>query len=132
MSVFSKPLKSQPFDWQGEKLAVVSLGCGNLSGLSKAAMNAISEAELILGAPHHFYEIELVKTNAQKIEFPSPFSQLAGILKENQTKKTVVLASGDALFYGVGSWLNKLIGSHNIKFFPNISSVQTCFHAIGL
>ena len=44
----------------------------------------------------------------------------------------MVLASGDALFFGVGKWLVQLVGGEHLVFHPNVSSIQHCFHRIGL
>ena len=54
------------------------------------------------------------------------------MLEDRQDDQVAVLASGDALVYGVGSWLIKLIGNENLIFRPNVSSVQYCFHALRL
>ena len=119
-------------EWQGEPIAVVSLGCDLLSTLTPRAIEAISQSEVIVGSEHHFSEIANIDTAAKKITFPSPFSALGRLLEQNIDKRICVLASGDALFFGVGSWLNRHIGSQNLSFYPNISSVQACFHVIGL
>ena len=119
-------------EWQGESIAVISLGCVQLSALTPQAIEAISQSELIVGSEHHFNEIADIDTTAQKVTFPSPFSALGTLLEQNQNKRVCILASGDALFFGVGSWLNRNIGNQNLNFYPNISSVQACFHATGL
>lgn len=47
---------------------------------------------------------------------------------QQETRKTVILASGDPLFYGIGSYL----ASHlQIKVYPYFSSVQLAFAKIG-
>ena len=42
-------------------------------------------------------------------------------------EKIVVLASGDPLFYGVGSYLAKQLGPENIIIHPNVSSIAAAF-----
>jgi precorrin-6Y C5,15-methyltransferase (decarboxylating) len=122
--IYSKPLRSTPIEWQGDPLKVVSLGCGSQSTLTPEAIADLKNANVIFGAPHHFDEISTIETNAEKICFPSPFSDLRDSLEARQNEQVVVLASGDALFYGIGSWLNKLIGHAHLIFRPNVSSVQ--------
>lgn len=119
-------------DWKGEVIPVISLGCDQLSALTPPAIEAIQNAQIIFGSEHHFDEISSINTDAEKIIFPSPFSNLARLIEQNQSKRLCMLASGDALYFGVGSWLNRAIGNQHLNFFPNISSVQACFHAIGL
>ena len=129
---YSKPLKSAPIEWIGTPVAVVGLGCGAKSVLGEAAVRALQKAQQIYGSDHHMVEIGHIETRAEKIRFPSPFSALRDRLDQNQDKQIAVLASGDALFYGVGSWLIKLLKRENLAFYPNISSIQYGFHAVGL
>ena len=130
--IYSRSLRSTPINWQGDPLKVVSLGCGSHSTLAPEAIADLKNASVIFGSSHHFEETSQIETNAEKICFPSPFSDLRNMLEARQDKKIAVLASGDALFYGVGSWLIRLIGDAHLVFRPNISSIQYCFHALGL
>ena len=126
-------LQSMPerIRWHGQRIAVVSLGCNQHSRLTVAANKSLQQAQIIFGATHHFEEIAHIATIAEKICFPSPFSGLAEQLMLHQHQSLAVLASGDALLYGVGNWLNQLVGRENLVFYPNISSVQACFHHLG-
>ena len=127
--IYHKAVKTAPIPWHGQPIEVVSLGCG--SSLSGPAQQAVANAELVLGSTRQLAEVAHIESRADQQAFPSPFSELANILADNQDKSIVVLASGDALFYGVGSWLDRVIGRQHLVFHPNISSVQACFHAIG-
>lgn len=118
-------------EWSGHPVSVVSLGCGALSALSEGAVRAIERCEVVFGSGRHLSQIEGIASSAERRLFPSPFSRLAMELSHLQHRRLVVLASGDALFYGVGGWLNRVIGSRYLRFFPNISSVQAGFHHIG-
>ena len=133
MSILLQQKAKQPLiNWQGEIISVISLGCDQLSALTPLAIDTIQQSEIIFGSEHHFAEIAGINTDAKKIKFPSPFSALTQLFEQNQSKRICVLASGDALYFGVGSWLARTIGNRYLNFFPNISSVQACFHAIGL
>jgi precorrin-6B C5,15-methyltransferase / cobalt-precorrin-6B C5,C15-methyltransferase len=46
------------------------------------------------------------------------------------TQAVVVLASGDPLFFGIGSILVNALGSENVVIYPNISSVAAAFARI--
>jgi precorrin-6Y C5,15-methyltransferase (decarboxylating) len=124
--------KEANIEWQGQSIAVISLGCGQLSALTPQAIDAIKQSEVIVGSEHHFNEITHIDSAAEKLTFPSPFSALAQLIEQNQGKRICILASGDALFFGVGSWLNRQFDNQHLSFYPNISSVQACFHVIGL
>lgn len=47
---------------------------------------------------------------------------------QNETRPTVVLASGDPLFYGIGGYLSQKI---NIEVYPHVSSIQLAFAKMG-
>ena len=47
---------------------------------------------------------------------------------QNETRPTVVLASGDPLFYGIGGYLASKI---NIEVYPYFSSIQLAFAKMG-
>jgi len=117
-----------------EKIHVLSLGVGNILALNKSTMAVINDADLIIGAEHHLESLSSIdKTKIiDKVNFPSPFSDLIPLLHENINKKIIVCASGDALFYGVGKMLLDNLGQENIIFHPNISSMQVAFHKTGM
>lgn len=121
-----------PIQWRGPPVSVVSLGCGEKALLSKDALADLGRAELIYGSDRHFSQIEGVKSDARKVIYPSPLSGLREMLAANQSARIVALGSGDALFYGIGDWLGRLIARDKLRFHPNISSIQSCFHALGL
>ncbi|MFC0270563.1 precorrin-6y C5,15-methyltransferase (decarboxylating) subunit CbiE [Metabacillus herbersteinensis] len=47
---------------------------------------------------------------------------------QNETKKVVVLASGDPMFYGIGNYLSSKV---NLEIYPYLSSVQLAFAKMG-
>ncbi len=121
-------------NWQGHSIDVVSLGVGAPACLNTAAQQVLQQATHVIGAPHHFDEVVHLNLEAVQLSLPSPFSALHELLAQhNQTgHRIAVLASGDALFFGIGNWLIQQIGVKHLQFHPNISSVQAAFHAAGL
>lgn len=47
---------------------------------------------------------------------------------QTETKKVVILASGDPLFFGIGSYLSSKL---NLKIYPYLSSIQLAFAKMG-
>ena len=126
--------------WNGQNIHVVSLGVGDLQTLTSIAIDAITTADIVIGAKHHLetinnllnYNNDQDSSKPEKILFPSPFNELPQLIEKNSTKTITILASGDALFYGVGVWLVKNIGREHLVFHPNVSSVQVAFHRVGV
>ena len=123
-----------PLDWREDPISVVSLGVAGYHTLSLEAKNTLIDADLIVGADHHFEKISALNVGKtiRKTPYPSPLANIRQLLHQHQSRKIAVLASGDALFYGIGSLLIKLVGRKNLAFYGNISSVGACFHAVGI
>lgn len=119
-------------EWTGEPIEVVSLGIGDAATLPRAARAALGTADVVVGSTRHFAVIDALGIGARREPYPSPMSKLPEVLAGLETGKVVVLASGDALFYGIGRLLIQLVGRKALRFHPNISSIQACFHALGL
>ncbi len=64
--------------------------------------------------------------------YPKPFSDLPSVIEALAGQRIVILASGDALFYGVGSLLRRQVDPGRLTFHPNVSSLQSAMHALGL
>jgi precorrin-6Y C5,15-methyltransferase (decarboxylating) len=92
-------------------------------------LKMIDEADVLIGGKRHLKmfqdkTIEMVPIHKNLGEIVS------FIISEKKEKKIVVLASGDPLYFGIGSYLIKKIGKENIKIYPNINSVSAAFSRI--
>ena len=110
MSSRIQRIMKQSIEWQGDAISVISLGCDRLTALAPQAIEAIQNAEVILGGKHHFDEIASIKTNAEKVFFPSPFSELAKKIVQHKSSRLCVLASGDALFRNPSAGMRSEVG----------------------
>ncbi len=118
-----------PDDWSPPLLALIGLGMerGNL-GLG--ALRWIERAEVLAGGrrligwfPEH---------RADRLVLEGPLDAAVARLKEvSETRRTVVLASGDPLFFGIGRRLVKAVGKERLFVFPNVTSVQYLFSRLG-
>ncbi|MEM7206264.1 MAG: precorrin-6y C5,15-methyltransferase (decarboxylating) subunit CbiE [Pseudomonadota bacterium] len=106
---------------------VVSLGTALI--VPPSAANALQQADVVIGASRHFESVDC--GDAEKIVYPSPLDNLADVLDQHAGKNTVVLASGDALYFGIGSWLLRNVGSDDLRFHPNVTTVQSACARIG-
>lgn len=107
------------------------IGMGQaLHDITPEQMKIIKDADLLIGGTKLLVNFD--NLNVQKIEIKN---NLALIVKTIQAKidsnKIVVLASGDPLFFGIGTYLIKKIGKENVKIYPNISSAAKAFSKIN-
>jgi len=71
------------------------------------------------------------ETAARKQVIDRKISEAIDFIKaQMKTQAVVVLASGDPLFFGIGSILIKALGPENVDVYPNISSVAAAFARI--
>ena len=89
----------------------------------------IRASEVLVGAERHLALFpdaparkEVLDRNLKKMA--------ARIERWMKTRKVVVLASGDPLFFGIGSYLTRMLGSENVVVHPNVSSVAAAFARI--
>jgi precorrin-6B C5,15-methyltransferase / cobalt-precorrin-6B C5,C15-methyltransferase len=85
----------------------------------------IDESEILIGGKRQlafFPDYE-----GEKVVIESGLSALVDRL-QTETKNVVILASGDPLFYGIGSYLSSKI---KLEIYPYLSSVQLAFAKMG-
>lgn len=87
-------------------LTIVGIGEDGLSGLSEASRKALAEAKTIFGGERH---LTLAHAGERGRPWPVPFDA-DGVL-ECRGHATVVLASGDPFWHGVGSILAERLTS---------------------
>jgi precorrin-6Y C5,15-methyltransferase (decarboxylating) len=112
-----------------EPLVVVGIGHDGPAGLSPQALDHIARAEVLAGgARHHAF---FPDWNGERIVLDTNMpQQIACIQKYASQRKTVVLASGDPLFYGIGRLLLEAVPREQLLFLPHLSSVQLAFARI--
>ena len=76
------------------------------------------------------------RTKTQKAKYPELFNTekikpLINWLKE-EDKLTVIIASGDPLWFGIGRILKECIDSNKIKFYPSPTSLQLAFSRLKI
>ena len=107
---------------------IIGIGQGK-KDLTPTHIKIIQSADLLVGGKRH---LKMFADHQQTLAITGAIEQVIEQIKEQMVnKKVVVLASGDPLFYGIGSTLSKHIDKKYLRIHPNISSVATAFAAIG-
>jgi precorrin-6Y C5,15-methyltransferase (decarboxylating) len=103
-------------------------------GMSRADLTArhlaiIDRADILVGGRRHLEYFPEVR--ARKKEITKDLKGTVAYIKRRMRDKTiVVLASGDPLFFGIGSLLSKSLGADNVVIYPNVSSIAAAFARI--
>lgn len=111
-----------------KKIYVVGAGVQGQEGFSGRALELIQSSQVLMGGAEHLALFP--EFPGEKILIDNNFSEIAELLKQGH-RQTVVLASGDPLFFGVGRRLLRNFSADELEFIPNVSSVQYAFAKLG-
>jgi precorrin-6B C5,15-methyltransferase / cobalt-precorrin-6B C5,C15-methyltransferase len=90
----------------------------------------IRNADILIGGARQLKIFD--DLNVRKIKIKNNLGIIVETIQKNiDSSNIVVLASGDPLFYGIGSYLIKKIGEKKVEVLPNISSVAKAFSKIN-
>ncbi len=110
-------------------LNVVGIGEDGLGGLSPAARQALDGAELVAGGTRHL-DLAAI-SGARRLAWPRPLEAAFPQILARRGTPVCVLASGDPLYFGVGSTLLKSFSVEEIRFFPGLSSFSLAAARLG-
>jgi precorrin-6B C5,15-methyltransferase / cobalt-precorrin-6B C5,C15-methyltransferase len=112
-------------------VTIVGLGDDGCKGLTSRAINAIARAEVLVGGERQldfFPEFRGERVVLQNGIAPA-LDRVAGLAAEHHV---CVLASGDPLFFGIGSLVVRKVGAEHVEVIPQPSSIQWAFARVGL
>jgi precorrin-6Y C5,15-methyltransferase (decarboxylating) len=110
----------------GHPMVVVGIGHDGPAGLSAEARAHVAAARVLAGGRRHLDFFP--ECDGEKIAIGADLAAVIGRLRERYAAtKTVVLASGDPLFYGIGSVLLQSFPREDLMFLPQVSCVQLAF-----
>lgn len=107
-------------------LTVIGIGQDGPAGLSQEALQHVAQARVLAGGKRHlaFFPDWRGETFIIDADLERLVQQLQAVYRYT---KTVVLASGDPLFYGIGRFLTEHFPAEDLLFLPHVSSVQLAF-----
>ncbi len=107
---------------------IIGIGQGR-EDLTPKHLDLIRECDVLVGGKRHLEMFDY--PDKQKITVKSDMNSIVEAIKEKMDHhKIVVLASGDPLFYGIGSTLTQYFDKQYLNIYSNISSVSAAFAAI--
>lgn len=104
-----------------QNLYIIGAGMGHISDLTEYAADIIKNADIVYGSVRLYEQYKVLNTN---ISAPK-YSEIESVLEKETLKNTVLLVSGDVLFYSIAKKIQeKFNEKYNIKLVPGISSMQ--------
>lgn len=113
------------------KITVLGLGPGSMDYITPAVLHKIQSAEIIIGGKRN---IDIIKafTRGKQIRYiDQALSYLLDYIKLHMDKKIVIVASGDAGFYGILDFIKRNFNEGEIETIAGISSMQYMFSRIS-
>jgi precorrin-6Y C5,15-methyltransferase (decarboxylating) len=106
------------------KIMIVGVGDDGAEGLTKQAADYINSASNLVGSASLLAKFPGFKGHKEVVG--ADLDRLAMMLDQT-TSPTVVLASGDPLFYGTARFLCDRLGKDRFDVLPHVSSMQLAF-----
>ena len=100
----------------GAWLTIVGIGEDGLEGLGAAARGAVDAAETLVGGARHLAMVP--PDGRERLEWPRPFSALAGELRARAGRRVCVLATGDPFCFGVGTSIARHFPPEEMQVLP--------------
>lgn len=110
-------------------LTIAGMGEDGWDGLPARARHAIETAEVIVGSARLLGF--LPKTTAEIHEWPQPFAAVVDRITPLRGRRTVVLATGDPLNYGVARKLMEFIPFDEMEIVPHLSAFTLAAARMG-
>ncbi|EZP77432.1 precorrin-6y C5,15-methyltransferase subunit CbiE [Parageobacillus genomosp. 1] len=108
-----------------QEIKLIGIGADGKASLPRLYERWIYESELLVGGERHLAFFP--DYQGETLTIRGGLSQLVEQLR-HETKRTVMVASGDPMFYGIGSYLSSKLP---IEVYPTVSSVQWAFAKMG-
>ncbi|MDH2424871.1 precorrin-6y C5,15-methyltransferase (decarboxylating) subunit CbiE [Sphaerisporangium sp. TRM90804] len=111
-------------------ITVVGVGADGWDGLAAGSRRAVQDAEVLMGGRR---QLGLVPPSAaERVAWPSPLlPALPELIRAHDGRRVCVLASGDPMFYGIGSTLVRLLGPGRVEVLPHPSSLSLACARLG-
>jgi len=112
------------------KVIVIGMGL-SLQDLTEGHLEMIRSADILMGGRRHLAAFETMPMRKEAITGKID-DAIAFIRRHMEDKCIVVLASGDPLFYGIGSRISRELGGDQVTVLPNISAIAAAFARINV
>ncbi|MDV7339995.1 precorrin-6y C5,15-methyltransferase (decarboxylating) subunit CbiE [Terasakiella sp. A23] len=107
---------------------IVGIGEDGLEGLSPVVLSLVLSAEILVGGERH---LEMVETEARKISWGVGLNHGIDEIIANKDKSIVVLATGEPLWFGIGTTLLKRIDKEHIAVHPTSGAFSLAAARMG-
>lgn len=110
---------------------VIGIGIRGRNSLLPEALGIIEKAGLLVGGERHLSEFRALAVEKVRLGgLDEAASVMEKYLKGKKGRPVAVLATGDPLIFGIGSFIIRRFGKKRVRVLPNVSAVQEAFSRI--
>lgn len=123
LGIPAKETKANPAA-EKKSVTLVGIGMGNRKGMTGEAVEALKEADLLIGAARMLDAVSGSRGTDQKtatLYLPDPIREC---IDKSDAKKIAVLLSGDSGFYSGAKKLVEALSDYEVEVLPGISTVS--------
>jgi precorrin-6Y C5,15-methyltransferase (decarboxylating) len=110
-------------------LSVIGIGDDGLAGLSPAARTLAETAETLIGGDRHLAMVP--GGRAERVRWRQPLGDTIADIRARRGTRVAVLASGDPLWYGVGTVLLRHFSREEMTILPQPSAFSLAAARLG-
>jgi precorrin-6B C5,15-methyltransferase / cobalt-precorrin-6B C5,C15-methyltransferase len=110
-------------------LTIIGIGEDGFNGLGAAAKEALAAAAVVVGSTRTL--AMLPPSAAQRTEWPQPFSKVVEQISNLRGNRTVILATGDPMNYGVARKILTFVGKSEVLIIPHLSAFSMAAAHLG-
>ena len=109
-------------------VTIIGTGDDGPAGLAPGAIAVLRDAEVLVGPQTWLTQVrKLHAPEAVEAPIGGDLTQLVAVLEQHTGRRTVVLSTGDPLFYGTAQYLWDRLGRDRIDVIPHVSMMQLAF-----
>ncbi|RLW68685.1 MAG: precorrin-6y C5,15-methyltransferase (decarboxylating) subunit CbiE [spirochete symbiont of Stewartia floridana] len=117
-----------------KKFKIVGMGPGGRDYIIPAALQAIHEAQILIGAPRHLNAAAQYSQGEDKKTFTykANLDALISFIRANRDRRIALLVSGDPGFHSLLGHVVRNFQAEEYSVIPGISSFQTAMARLGV
>lgn len=107
---------------------IIGIGEDGLDGLSPVVKSLLDGADILVGGERH---LDMIESSARKISWGVGLNHGIDEIKANQDKEICVLATGEPLWFGIGTTLLRHIDKDHIQVHPTSGAFSLAAARMG-
>lgn len=109
-------------------LHIIGIGEDGLEGLNSITRNLVEAADILVAGVRH---LDMVPSGPEKISWGSNLNQGIDAIKANAGKSVVVLATGEPLWFGIGTTLLRHFDKSEVMVYPTVGAFSLAAARMG-